>query len=158
MLFAKIDTLQDEDPFGFGGGDHLFLWAWRRIAYGQGSCPLLAAEFADAFGEEGADVLATLHVFLDALGIGSRYRLALGMPGGFALTRDEESVIGLLGATQSAQRFAFERRLDLLVTPEFRHVVSIAANALGKAFALNGLQLNLLAARAAMVCPQALAS
>lgn len=153
MLFTKIQALNYQDDSSFSCGNHLLLWAWRRVAFGQGECPLLAREFVDACGEDGIDVLAMLQVFLHAIGIASRRRLALGMPGGFTLTRDEERVLRLLACARAGDRCHFESDLDLLVDENLREAVSIAAYGLAKAFAVNGLMLRMPEAEP-LVCPQ----
>lgn len=158
MIFARIEALNDIDDAAFGCGDHLLVWAWRRIAYGQSKRASLGCEFAAMFGEEGAEVLATLQMFLHAPDVAHAYQLSVGMPGGFSLTR-EQRVMHLLSAAQLGEQFLFERSLDVLARVELRHDVAIAANALGKAFAHHGLRLSAPAVQAPMVCPQqALAS
>lgn len=154
MMFAKILARDDQDESGFGHADHLLLWAWRRITFGQAECPLLVREFLEACGPEGAEVFMTLRVFLHALGAACPYRLSLGMPGGSTLTRDERRVLTLLAAAQTGDGALFEHSLDALARREWRHVVAMAGNALAKALAVNGLHVRPPLAETAMACPQ----
>lgn len=152
MLFAKLDAHDNANDPVFGGGDHLLIWAWRRIAFGQIKCPLLPREFNESFGDDGAEVLAMLQVFLHALDAACWSPLRIGLPGGYCVTRDEELALTLLAAAQSGNHSLFERSIMHLARPEWRHVVAIAANGLAKAFTLNGLCLGI--APHDMVCPQ----
>jgi len=143
MLRADAEILGIDEALGFGYGEHLLVWAWRRLADGRRDCPVLAREFTEAFGEDAAEVLATLAVFLQVLGRGSRRRLVVGPPGCLALTADERQVLNLVAAAQNGHDIAVEANLDWLARREAHPALGMGARALASAFALHGLSLEL---------------
>jgi hypothetical protein len=44
------------DVRGFGYGEHLLVWSWRRIVDGRVHCPVMAQEFVDACGDDAREV------------------------------------------------------------------------------------------------------
>jgi hypothetical protein len=131
------------DRLALGRGEGLLVSAWRKLATGQGCCPLLAREFSQAFGEEAAELLATLFTFLQMLAFASRRRIALGVPGSPALTGDERQLLALLAAGQAAEEARFGAHLRWLACQEPRQGLAIAARALGTALAVHGMRLAL---------------
>ena len=144
---------------GFGDGEHLLVWSWRRAAAGLITCPVIAREFQDACGEDGAEVFLTFLTFLKALGFASRRQLTTGAPGSLAVTPDERQVLALIAAAQAETPALFEAHLRWLSRPKQRHVLRIAAGALATALEVNGLRLVLPAPDAPSVCerPRAVA-
>ncbi len=143
MWRAEAESLGIDEALGFGYGEHLLVWGWRRLADGRRDCPVLAREFTEAFGEDAAEVLATLAVFLRVLGRGSRKRLVVGPACCLALTADERQVLNLVAAALNGHEAAFEANLVWLVRSEFHPALGVGARALASAFALHGLSLEL---------------
>ncbi len=142
---------------GFGYGEHLLVWSWRRIAAGRAQCPLTAREFADACGEDAGEVFLTFCTFLKALAFASRRQLTIGTPGCMAVTADERQVLTLLAAAQADVPALFEAHLRWLAKSEQRHILKIAAGALATALKVNDLHLALPAAEIPTVCERDLA-
>lgn len=143
MSLIGPQTLGIDEVLGFGYGEHLLVWAWRRLAIGRGDCPLLVREFDAACGEDGPEVLATLAFFLQVLARASRRRLAIGPPCCLALTADERQVLTLLAAAQTDHSAVFEAHLRWLATRDARPALAIGARALATAFGVHELQLPL---------------
>ena len=80
----------------FGYPEHLLVWTWRRIATGRAGCPLIAAEFTDACGDDAGEVFATFCTFLRALAHSGRGGLRVGPPGCRAITADERRLLTLI--------------------------------------------------------------
>jgi hypothetical protein len=131
------------DVRGFGYGEHLLVWSWRRIVTGRINCPVMAQEFADACGSDAGEVFITLCTFLKALAFASRRQLVIRAPDPFGVTSDERQVLTLLAAAQSEDHSLFQAHLRWLAPPERRHTLQIAAQALAKAFLVNDLPLAL---------------
>lgn len=131
------------DVRGFGYGEHLLVWSWRRIATGRVQCPVMAQEFADACGDDAGEVFLTLCAFLKALAFASRRRLALRAPDPFGVTSDERQILTLLAAAQSEDHSLLQAHLRWLAPPERRRGLQIAAQALAGAFKANNLPLAL---------------
>jgi hypothetical protein len=134
--------VMDDGP-GFGFGQHLLIWSWRRMAVGHTFCPLMMDDFAAAFGEDGPDVLATFCTFLQALGFSSRRPLTIGAPGCPEITADERQTLTLLAAAQADAPATLEAHLRWIALPEKRTVLEIATHALARALLINGMQLDL---------------
>ena len=81
MIEGEHTAARSADVAGFGYGEHLLVWSWRRIAAGRGGCPVIAREFSDACGDDAAEVFATFCTFLRALAYACRRRLQIGHPG-----------------------------------------------------------------------------
>lgn len=126
---------------GFGYGEHLLVWSWRRIASGRAHCPVMAREFAEACGEDAAEVFLTFCTFLKALAFATRRQLTIGAPGSLAITPDERQILTLIAAAQAETRSLFEAHLRWLTRPERRHVLELAAGALATALMVNELHL-----------------
>jgi hypothetical protein len=157
MLAERVAAPAAAEARGFGYGEHLLVWSWRRIVAGRAECPLLAREFADACGEDGAEVFATFCTFLRALGFASRRRLAIGEPGSLAVTADERQMLTLVAAAQAAAPALLEAHLRWLTEPDRRHVLQIAAGALANALAANDLRVALPKLDRPQVCERPLA-
>jgi hypothetical protein len=93
---------------GFGYGEHLLVWSWRRIVTGRVQCPVMAQEFADACSSDAGEVFLILCTFLKALTFASRRQLALRAPDPFGVASDERQVLTLLAAAQSEDRALFQ--------------------------------------------------
>jgi hypothetical protein len=128
-----------DDVRGFGYGERLPVWSWRRIVTGRVNCPVMAREFADACGDDAGDVFLTLCAFLKALAFASRRQLVIRAPDPFGVTADERQVLTLLAAAQSEDRSLFQAYLRWLAPPERRRELQIAAHALTDAFKMNNL-------------------
>ena len=131
------------DVRGFGYGEHLLVWSWRRIVNGRVHCPVMAQEFADACGSDASEVFLTLCTFLKALAFASRRQLVIRAPDPFNVTSDERQVLTLLAAAQSEDHSLFQAHLRWLAPPERRRELQIAAQALANAFKANNLALAL---------------
>jgi len=131
------------DVRGFGYGEHLLVWSWRRIVTGRVQCPVMAQEFADACGSDAGEVFLTLCTFLKALAFASRRQLVIRAPDPFGVTPDERQILTLLGAAQSEDHSLFQAHLRWLAPPERRRELQIAARALAAAFKANNLLLAL---------------
>ena len=157
MLAERVAAPEAADMRGFGYGEHLLVWSWRRIAAGRADCRLMAREFGDACGEDAAEVFATFCTFLKALGFACRRRLAIGEPGAPAVTADERQVLTLIAAAQAATPALMEAHLRWLTEPDRRHVLQIAAGALANALKANELRLALPKPDRPNVCQRPLA-
>lgn len=131
------------DVRGFGYGEHLLVWSWRRIVAGRIQCPVMAQEFADACGSDAGEVFLTLCTFLKALAFASRRQLVIRAPDPFGVTSDERQVLTLLAAAQSEDHALFQAHLRWLAPAERRRELQIAAHALATAFRVNNLPLAL---------------
>jgi len=125
----------------FGYPEHLLVWTWRRIATGRAGCPLIAAEFTDACGDDAGEVFATFCTFLRALAHSGRGGLRVGPPGCRAITADERRLLTLIAAAQTNERTLFAAHLCWLARAEHREALALAARALAAAFAANHLLL-----------------
>jgi hypothetical protein len=157
MQPGRVAASTAADMQGFGYGEHLLVWAWRRIATGQSPCPVMAQAFRHACGEDGPEVFLTLCTFLKALGFASRRHLMMGKPGCPEITADERQVLTLIAAAQAATPALFEAHLRWMTRPPQRHVLKIAAGALGTALKVNQLCLALPDADAPAACLHPLA-
>jgi hypothetical protein len=99
---------RETDMTGLSYAEHLLVWSWRKIVMGYGGCPLIAREFSLLCGEDGGEVLATLHTFLQALAYAGRRRLEVGYPGYTSLTVDERKMLVLIAAAQSGDATRLE--------------------------------------------------
>jgi hypothetical protein len=127
----------------FGYAEHLLVWAWRRIATGRASCPVMMDEFAAACGDDGPEVFVTFCTFLKALAVASRRQFVIGAPGCAAVTADERQVLTLLAAAQAQSPALLEAHLRWIAIAEKRHVLEIATGALARALAFNQLSVAL---------------
>jgi len=139
----KNGPLVMDDGPGFGFGQHLLIWSWRRMAAGRTFCPLMMDDFAAAFGEDGPDVFATFCTFLQALALASRRPLTIGAPGCPEITADERQALTLLAAAQSDASAMLEAHLRWIALPEKRTVLEIATHALARALLVNDMHLDL---------------
>jgi hypothetical protein len=137
---------------GFGHGEHLLVWTWRRIGVGRSNCPLILREFSHACGEDAAEVLATFCTFLQALAYASRRRLQIGHPGCLALTGDERQLLTLVAAAQVDHSAHFEAHLRWLARAELRPALAIAVRALATALTAHDLPLPLPLSVGPMMC------
>ncbi len=156
-MMGPVAALAAENALGFGYGEHLLVWSWRRIGSGHGECPLLVDQFIDACGEDGPEVFVTFGIFLKALAFAGRRRLTIGPPGCLLVTADERQVLTLLAAAQSETPALLEANLRWLARPDQRHVLQIATGALATALKVNDLRLALPATHAPTVCERKLA-
>ncbi len=139
MLLGTETTFERAEILGFGYGEHLLVWSWRRIAASPGPCPIVVREFADACGDDAAEVLATLCTFLRALAFAGRRRLLIAFPGCVVMTEDEQRVLALLAAAQNNDAALFEAHLRWLARADVRHILAIGARALAAALTANHL-------------------
>jgi len=156
MLLADEESLALHEALGFGYAEHLLISAWRRIASGRNTCPLLIREFSEACGEDGLEALATFVTFLNALAYASRRRLSVGLPGGMALTADERQVLTLIAAAQNDRPALFQAHLSWLARGDARPTLAIGARALAAALNAHALRLTLPALRAPVECARAI--
>ncbi|MDE1149759.1 MAG: hypothetical protein PW843_24680 [Azospirillaceae bacterium] len=133
---AKSDHVPE-----FGPGEHLLVWALRRMVQGKDYGPLVGREFADTCGEDGREVLATLHTFLLALIHTCRRELAIGHPGCPSLTADERQVLMLVAAAQNGKEAQFDAQLRWLALENDRPTLAMTARALAGALRVNSLTL-----------------
>jgi hypothetical protein len=145
-MLSDEPALHLADLSGFGYGERLLVWTWRRMATGRGSCPLIAREFSDACGDDAAEVYVAFCAFLRALASASRRRLSIAPPGSFALTGDERQILTLLAAAQADHTAHFEAHLRWLAHSRARQELAGAARLLAASLLANRLQLVLPAA------------
>lgn len=139
-LMDAIAGTMDHTP-EFGPGEHLLVWALRRMVKGKDYGPLVGQEFADTCGEDGREVLATLHAFLLALIHTCRRELSIGHPGCPSLTADERQVLQLVAAAQNGKEAQFDAQLRWLATDDDRPALAMTARALAFALGHNHLTL-----------------
>ncbi|MEI9985338.1 MAG: hypothetical protein WDN69_20380 [Aliidongia sp.] len=154
MMDANFEA---EPARGFGYGEHLLVWSWRRIAAGRGGCPLIAREFAEICGEDAAEVVATLDTFLRALAFAGRRAFVFGPPGSLTVTADERQILELIAAAQAGRPALFEAHLQWLARPDRRPVLQITAGALATALKVNDLHLTVPEVPAPVACRRPLA-
>jgi len=111
----------------------VLVWTWRKIAAGGSSCPLIAREFAQLFGEDSPEVLATLCTFLRAVALCSNRRMKVAYAGCLGRTSDERQVLALIAAAQAGNEARLEAHLRWFARSEARLVLRVSAHALGAA-------------------------
>jgi hypothetical protein len=124
---------------GSADAHHLLVRCWRRIAAGRLYCPSIAADFAEACGQQAGEVLATFQVFLAALGYASRTTLQFGHPGDPGLTDDERRVLALIAVAQSSQPWRLDAHLSALARSDARLTLAIGTAALAEALCAHDL-------------------
>lgn len=139
-LMDAVAGKTDHTP-EFGPGEHLLVWALRRMVKGKDYGPLVGREFADTCGEDGREVLATLHTFLLALIHTCRRELSIGHPGCPSLTADERQVLMLVAAAQNGREAQFDAQLRWLAADDDRPTLAMTARALATALVYNRLTL-----------------
>ena len=142
MVQANQAAARAPEALRFGYGDHLLVWAARRITAGQDEYGAIVREFSQACGADAGEVLATLCTFLAALRGASRRDLQFGDPGSMSLTGDERQLLTLIAAVQAGSAAHFEAHLTWLTNAELREELGIAARALATALKANDLSLS----------------
>lgn len=104
-------------------GEQLLVFAWRMVAVGRQHCPMLQARLSQCAGSKASEVLATLSAFLMAVSKASRRRITVGHPCCHVITRDERSLLALIGSAASGQTDAVSAHLSWLVQSEHREAV-----------------------------------
>jgi hypothetical protein len=139
MQADDIAALSAEDIAEFGYGEHLLVFAWRRMDAQGTDAAVMPEEFAQACGEDAGEVFNTFCSFLKALAFAGRRGLTLGAPGCLSITADEKMVLTLIAAAQAEMPALLEAHLRWLAEPEKRHVLELATSALAAALEANGL-------------------
>ena len=124
---------------GLTYGEHLLVWTLRRLVARRGSCPLIAHEFTEVFGEDGEEMLSILRIFLGLLGTAARRRLSFGHPGWPGVTGDEQQVLSLIAAAQAENAALLEAHLAWLARIDARRPLALATRGLAAAFAEHDL-------------------
>jgi len=140
---------------GLTYGEHLLLWTLRRLVARRGSCPLIAHEFTEVFGEDGEETLSILRIFLSLLGTAARRRLSFGHPGWPGVTSDEQRLLSLISAAQVDNAALLEAHLAWLARIEARRPLALATRGLAAAFAEHDLGFSpVAAASSAAIAPR----
>jgi hypothetical protein len=141
---------------GLTYGEHLLVWTLRRLVARRGSCPLIAHEFTEVFGEDGEETLSILRIFLGLLGTAARRRLSFGHPGWPGVTSDEQRLLSLISAAQVENAALLEAHLAWLARIEARRPLALATRGLAAAFAEHDLGFSPVAAgRSGFSAPRA---
>ena len=122
-------------------GERLLIWALRRLVMRPDVCRVVIREFTGVCGEDGGEVLATMRVFIGALGYLPRRRISIAHPGSCALTADERQILALIAAAQEGEPARLEALLCWFARLDGRDQLALAAGALARAFDANGLRL-----------------
>lgn len=123
-------------------GEHLLIWALRRLVVRAEICRAVEREFADACRDDGTEVLGTFRLFVAALSYAARRRIVIAHPGSLGLTADELKLLRLIGAAQDNDRTGFDALICWFARIEVRAQLAIAARALATAFAAHDLQVS----------------
>jgi GAF domain-containing protein len=92
-------------------------------------------------GEDGAEVLATAALFLQAAVYACRQLPQIGYPGCVKLTAHERQFLALIAAAQADDAACFDAQLRWLARSDLCIPLRIAAHALGAALQAHGLAL-----------------
>ncbi len=157
MMVERAAAYGAATPTGLGQGETLLVRSWRRIAVGQGGCPVMVQEFTDCCGEDTAEVFATFCTFLRALAFASRRPLMIGPPGS-DISPDERQALTLIAAAQADVPALFEAHLRWVARHDRRDVLRITAGALATALRANHLHLALPDLEPPEICVRKLAS
>ena len=65
---------------GLTYGEHLLVWTLRRLVARRGSCPLIAREFTEVFGEDGEETLSIHDLGFSPMAAGNSCSSAPGTP------------------------------------------------------------------------------
>jgi hypothetical protein len=139
---------------GLTYGEHLLVWTLRRLVARRGSCPLIAHEFTEVFGEDGEETLSILRIFLGLLGTAARRRLSFGHPGWPGVTSDEQRLLSLIAAAQAENAALLEAHLAWLARMEARRPLALATRGLAAAFAEHDLGFSPVAAASSLATPR----
>lgn len=142
-------TERERDVLGLNYGEHLLIWALRRLVVRPEVCRVVEREFADTCREDAGEVLATFRVFLGTLSHAARRRVCIGHPGSFGLTADERRLVSLIAAAQNDDRSRLDALTCWFARGGTQPLLAIAARALATAFAANDLWLSAEPARPA---------
>ncbi len=130
-------TLHDLDP-----AEHLLVFGLRAIAVGHGDCPTLAHTFTRRCGPMGAPALQAYFTLLKLIGMSSRRRLQVHVPGCACVSVDETAVVGVVAAAQAAVKGGddslLRMRLGFLTRSEAGEVLRQTAQALARALLAGG--------------------
>jgi hypothetical protein len=124
-------------------GEHLLLWAFRAAAAGKPDCPIVRRTFDMSCGFAGLEALSALQVFVGELRRRGRREVRIGLPGTFALTRDEQLLIAVFAAAQAQDYGRMEAHLVWLTGQEARPPFGAAACMVAQALAMSGFLLRL---------------
>jgi hypothetical protein len=141
METAQDGKAHDGEMAGLSEGARLLVWSLRRLVAGQGSCPLVAREFAAVCRNDAAEVFAAFGVFLCMLAYARLRRLSVGLPGESRLTPDERQIVDMVAVAQSENDLLFDVYVRRFARAEVHHEVKLAAGAMASAFAAHGLRL-----------------
>ncbi|HTH96788.1 MAG TPA: hypothetical protein VL574_05180 [Stellaceae bacterium] len=137
---GAIDKSRMAEALGLSLGEHLVVWALRRLVARRGLDQLTMMEFKELCGPGAPQVLATFQGFLAIAGHASRHPVNVGYPGYVGLTMDERHLVALLSAAQAGETDRFSAHLRFMSRPETREDLGIAANGLAAIFAAHGLE------------------
>ena len=130
-------TLQDLDP-----AEHLLVWGLRTIAVGHGDCPLLSKTFISRCGPMGAPALQAYFTLVQLIGMASRRRLQVHVPGCACVSVDETAVLGVVSAAQDAvlrgDDSLLRMRIGFLTRSDFADSLRHTAQALARALSAGG--------------------
>jgi hypothetical protein len=132
-----VVTLADLSP-----AEHLLVWGLRTIAVGHGDCPLLTQTFARRCGPMGGAALQAYFTLVQLIGLSSRRRLRVHVPGCACVSVDETAVVGIVAAAQDAvsggDDSLLRMRLGFLARADAAEALRHTAQALARALAAGG--------------------
>ncbi len=82
--------------------EHLLVWSLRAMAVGHGDCPTLGRTFDRLCAPAGPAALQAYSVLVQLIGLSSRRRLKVHVPGCICLGHDETAVVGVVAAARQA--------------------------------------------------------
>lgn len=129
----------EHDVPGLNQGEHLLVWALRRLVIRPDVCGVVDREFTTACGEDAAEVLATLRLFLRGLAYTARRRINIGHPGSCALTTDERQILAMVAAAQQSDHGRLDASICWFARIEARGQLALATRALASAFNAHAL-------------------
>jgi alkylhydroperoxidase/carboxymuconolactone decarboxylase family protein YurZ len=134
-----------ESAGGLGPDDveQLLVWSLRRAVAWRDECPQIAQPFADACGDDAAEVFATLGVVIRMLAYAGRRRPRVAPPGSIGLTVCERQLLSIIAAAQAGDQACFDAHLRWIARADVRHELAMAIRAFAAALSAHRLILSL---------------
>lgn len=113
-----------------------------RVAAGFGCRPLVERGLRDVCGAaEGRTASCLLRVLVQALALGARRKLRLGLPGAPGLSHDEVAILQMIAAAQHGERALLDAGASWLVRAATAPILIAIVEGLGDTLARAGLVL-----------------
>lgn len=137
-------------------GEHLVLLGFRAMALGHGDCPGLRRTFHGLLGGDADDAMAHMLAFVRVVGSAGSRPVHLHAPGCCGVSADERRVLAAVAAGQAsllgADEAPLHEALSGLMGGPPSEACLFAAQAVGAALSLSGLELPARATAPAAPC------